>query len=74
VATVNADEPARIRLAFGALPTVIVPDTGGKDQYDLVHLGEVQVSRPGKVDLRIVFETGGINLDWFFMKRINSNC
>jgi hypothetical protein len=74
VAKVNADEPARIRLAFGDLPTVIVPDTGGQDQYDLVHLGEVQVHRPGNVDLRIVFETGGINLDWFFMKRIHSNC
>jgi hypothetical protein len=63
-----------MRLAFGDLPTVILSDTGGKDQYDLVHLGEVQVHRPVKVDLRIVFETGGINLDWFFMKRLHSDC
>lgn len=63
---------ARMRLALGSLPSIPVDGTGGS--FDLVHLGEIQLTATGKYDLRIVFETESIDLDWFFVKRVNKSC
>ena len=41
------------------------------DNFSLVHLGEVDLKVAGAYDLRIEFETPGINLDWFFSKRVS---
>lgn len=61
-----------IRLGLGNLPSVDLPNTGGR--YVLVHLGEVLLTSIGRYDLRIEFESDGIDLDWFFSKRTTSQC
>lgn len=51
------------------LPSLTLPDTGGFDNYQLAHLGEVNIPA-GTHDLKVVFETtAGMNVDWFFLKR-----
>lgn len=72
VATTDSSEAQRIRLALGSLESVVVLPNS---DYGLVHLGEVQLEAARSYDLRIVFETGGVNLDWFFSKRVSLlNC
>lgn len=61
-----------IRLDLGDLPAVDVPNTGSFDDYQLVHLGQLDLVK-GSYNLRIVFETGDVCLDWFFVKR-SSRC
>lgn len=68
----NSDSQ-KVRLALEGLPSVTLPNTGGVDKYELVHLGEVKLAA-GTYDLRLVFETDGVNLDWFFLKRANTSC
>jgi len=57
-----------IRLDLSGLQSVTIPNTDDMNAYELVHLGEVQLAR-GTYDLKIIFESGGVNLDWFFLKR-----
>jgi hypothetical protein len=60
----------RIRLDMPTLRSTVVPNTGGLEQYEHVHLGEVKLEvGGGEHALRIVFETGGVNVDWIFVKR-----
>jgi hypothetical protein len=73
-ARVAADSSGeKIRLALPGLKSVTVPSTGDSNDYHLVHLGETMLDA-GTYDLRIVFKTGGVNLDWFFLKRSDTNC
>ena len=72
VATTSMTGSFRIRLALGTLGSATVPNTSSESDYVLVHLGEVQVDTAGAYNLQIVFETGGVNIDWFFVKKLNS--
>ena len=67
----SSNANASIRLALGSLPSV---SFSGSGSFELVHLGEIQLPTSGKYDLRIVFETGSVDLDWFFLKRVSSDC
>jgi len=59
----------QIRLDLGNLSSVVLPYSGGLDNFILVHLGEVRL-KGGSYDLRLVMEsTGGLSIDWFFLKR-----
>ena len=63
----------RLRLDLPTLNTTVIPATVETDleSYQYVHLGEVHLSG-GKLDLRVVFETSGIDLDWLFVKKVSS--
>lgn len=72
VATRSAGK--KLRLDLGGLPSIELPETGGIDVYELVHLGVVKLSA-GTYNLRLEVEsTGGLNIDWFFLKRSSSDC
>lgn len=43
------------------------------NDYRLVHLGEVRLSAQ-RTEVRVVFDTGGLNLDWVFLKRADTRC
>jgi len=62
-----------LELGARALGGVAVGNSGSWDAYRLVHLGEVKLA-PGRYDLKAVFETGGVNLDWVFLRRVNGVC
>jgi hypothetical protein len=51
--------------------SVIVPATGGAASYALVHLGTVNLTA-GYHTFRLVSDSGGVNVDWFFLKRSSS--
>jgi hypothetical protein len=57
-------------ISFGA---VSVPPSGGLTSYELVHLGEVKIAA-GKHALRFSSDTGGVNADWFFLRRSATTC
>ena len=59
-----------LRLDLDGLHNVKVPVSSNWQDFNLVHLGEIDLLG-GLYDLRIVSETGGINIDWFFVKRID---
>lgn len=63
----------KLRLERGgtAIGAVTVPNTGSWDRYELVHLGE-RTLPAGAVDLTVTMETGGLNLDWLFVKKVAS--
>jgi len=67
IATKNTGK--RLRLDLGNLPAVDLPNTNGLDQFEPVHLGQLKL-KGGNYNLRLVIEsTGGLNIDWFFVKR-----
>ena len=47
---------------------VAVPNTGRSDVFGYAYLGSKTMSA-GKHNLRVVFETGGISLDWFMLAK-----
>lgn len=57
-----------IRLGLPTLHSALVPKTG-LDHYENVHLGEAKLGG-GEHDLRVVFETGGVSIDWLFVRRV----
>ena len=59
-----------IRLDLPTLNSTAIPKTG-LDSYQYVHLGEVHHGG-GQLDLRLVFESGGVNMDWLFVKKVSS--
>jgi len=61
-------ETHRLRLDLPTLSTQVV-STAGFSAYENIHLGEVHLSG-GELDLRVLFETGGVNIDWLFVKRV----
>ena len=63
----------KVRLNLDGLPGVTLPNTGSMTDYELVHLGEVKL-QAGKYDIRMIFESDDLNLDWFFAKRSSAEC
>ena len=63
----------KILLALPGLNSVEVPATGSFNNYKLLNLGEVKLQK-GTYDLRVIFESGETNLDWFFLKKVSSSC
>lgn len=57
----------RIRLDLPTLSSTAISNTGFT-QYENAHLGEVRMEA-GEYALRIVFETGSVNIDWLFIKK-----
>lgn len=66
-------EGQRIKLRVGGVEVseVAVPNTGGWDNYQPLHLGSLQLPN-GKDDLTVEFTTGGVNLDWVFVRKASS--
>jgi hypothetical protein len=66
----TASDAARLRLEVDgqSLGSVALPATGGWDAYVAVHLGQVELDT-GRHDLRLVVESGGVNVDWVFSRR-----
>jgi DUF5010 C-terminal domain len=54
----------------GKLPSRVIGSTGGVQQYELFHLGQIDLPK-GTYNLRLWFESaeGGIRVDWLFLKR-----
>jgi hypothetical protein len=65
----------RVRLEVGGVSpgSVEVPSTAGWEEFTLVHLGALSLAA-GTYDLRLVFETGAVNLDWLFLRRAATEC
>ncbi|HUP55956.1 MAG TPA: DUF5010 domain-containing protein, partial [Bdellovibrionota bacterium] len=61
----------RVRLEIDgrSLGTVTLPRTGDWQKWGYWQLGN-RFLLPGKHTIRLVFETGGVNADWFFLKRL----
>ncbi|HWX21681.1 MAG TPA: DUF5010 domain-containing protein [Candidatus Binatia bacterium] len=49
-------------------PGVIIPNTGRMDVFTNVHCGSTNVSQ-GYHDLKVVFESSGLSLDWFMLAK-----
>lgn len=56
-----------------ALPQAQVAKTGSWDRYELLHVGEVKLPQ-GRYDLKLALDTGGVNVDWLFLRRVNGIC
>ena len=65
------NEGQSLRLALPRLGSVGLPNTN--NNFELVHLGETTLGT-GSYNLKIIFETRGVNLDWFFLKKVNDIC
>ena len=65
----------RLKLRVGGLDfgEVEVPNTGSWDHYQPVHLGQHAVAA-GRPDVTVELTTGGVNLDWVFVKKASGNC
>ncbi len=68
-------EGQSVHLEAGArvLPQAQVTKTGGWDAYGLTHLGEVKLPQ-GRYDVKLALDTGGVNVDWVFLRRVNGVC
>lgn len=60
----------KIRLDLPTLSSAAISKTSFT-QYENVHLGEARLAG-GEHALRILFETGGVNIDWIFIKKVTS--
>lgn len=60
-----------LRLALPQLGSVELPNTN--NNFELVHLGETKLGT-GSYNLKIIFETKGVNMDWFFLKKVDDRC
>jgi hypothetical protein len=65
----------KICLALSGLKSATVPSTGESNQTTTSSstLGETKLDA-GSYDLQIVFKTGGVSLDWIFLKTWDTNC
>lgn len=69
VATGSDDRRFYVKIGNERLSTVRVPNMGGIDVFDLVHVGEVELSG-GSYDVRVVFLTDdSLNVDYIFIRR-----
>ena len=71
VATIFEDK--NIRLDLDGFDNVEVPVSNDWQDFQLVHLGEINL-HAGKYNLKIVSDSGDVNIDWFFVKRTNKKC
>lgn len=60
----------QLKVDGAGLGSVGVPYLGSWDTYDTITLGTAYLGH-GRHDLQVVFENGGMNLDWIFVKKIN---
>ena len=72
VSTNSENRQLEMKMGDTSLGTVTLPNTGGYDNYQLVHLGQIGLTQ-GVYDLKLTFVTPGINVDWFFVKRSSEN-
>jgi hypothetical protein len=68
VAAASAGKSLHVELGGQSLPSVEVPGGGA---FGFVHLGEVRLPAT-RDDLSVVFDSGGVELDWVFLKRARS--
>jgi hypothetical protein len=61
-------QKAHLEIDGVSIGQVDVAPTGGAATYGLAHLGSATVAA-GKHRLRLVADSGGTNLDWFFLRR-----
>lgn len=73
VATPLSGQRVKLRVGGLDLGEVEVPNTGGWDHYQLVHLGERKVPA-GRPDVTLELTTGGVNVDWLFVRKASSAC
>ena len=64
-------EGRSLRLALPRLGSVGLPNTN--NNFELAHLGETTLGT-GSYNLKVIFESKGVNLDWFFLKKVNDKC
>lgn len=69
VSSKNANNKLHLKLNEIPLKNgVIVPQTNSVDAFELIHLGSKQLAE-GYYDLKLFFETGGVSVDMFFVKK-----
>lgn len=68
IATPLDGQRVKLRVGGVELGEVSVPNTGGWESYQLLHLGEQPIAS-GTPDLTLDFTTGGVNLDWVFVRQ-----
>jgi hypothetical protein len=65
----SAGQKLHVEVGGQVLAAVEVP----QGAFGLVHLGELQL-RATRTDLTVVFDSGGVDLDWVFLKRASTAC
>lgn len=68
IATPLDGQRLKLRVGGSDLGEVTVPNTGGWGSYQLLHLGERAIAS-GRHDVTVEFTTGGVNLDWVFVRK-----
>ena len=71
VSAFEASQRVRLKVGGTVVGEVAVPNTGSWDSYAMLHLGELNVPR-GAQDLTVEFPTGGLNLDWVFVRKASA--
>jgi hypothetical protein len=66
-------QTVHLQVGANVMGATVVSKTGSWDSYGLVHLGELRVPA-GRDDVTLVFESGGVNVDWVFARRVSSVC
>lgn len=66
----SAGKQVRLIIDNVPLATVTLPATGGVNSFDTISLGEKNLSA-GPHDLEIEFVTGGVDLDWLFVRKFD---
>jgi hypothetical protein len=64
---------AHLEINGVSLGSIALPATGSWDSYQLAHLGATALA-DGRHSFRMVFDTGSVNLDWFFLRRASDAC
>jgi Domain of unknown function (DUF5010)/DUF5010 C-terminal domain len=73
VATAGTGKVMRLVVNGRVFSRVALPATGGLETYGLVHMGEFAL-KASAYNLRVFFETAGLNLDWIFVRRVSTVC
>ena len=67
----STDAPdLKVKLQMPGLDWVTLPDTGG--EIELFHLGTARLDEAGVHDLRLLLDAEGLNVDWFHVRRVDS--
>ncbi|MBI3183469.1 MAG: carbohydrate-binding protein [Myxococcales bacterium] len=73
LATNAPGQAMHVEIGGRASATVALPYTGGWERYQDVALGDIRLPA-GRHEVRFVFDTGLFNLDWVFLRRLDSSC
>ena len=60
------------RLAGKSLPEYNLPETPSVDEFAIIAIGEIGVARSGEHNLKLKFQTGNMQIDWIFVRKLNS--